>query len=106
MLVRFRTTGGIAGFPGLAAPRTIDVDALGPNVRASLERMLEQAHFFELPARLPTSRGSADYQSYEITVEDAGREHTVVASDPVQDPALQALITRLRELSGPRKTGH
>jgi hypothetical protein len=101
MLVRFRTTGGIAAFPGLGAPRTIDVDALGPKVRTSLERILEQARFFELPARLPTTRGSADYQSYEITVEDAGRTHTVVASDPVADPALQALIARLRELSAP-----
>ena len=101
MWVRFRTTGGVAAFPGLAAPRTIDVDALAPDVRASLERMLEQAHFFELPARLPVTRGAADYQSYEITVEDRGRRHTVVAADPVQDPALQALITRLRELSAP-----
>jgi emfourin len=101
--VTFRTTGGIAAFPGRSAPRTIDVDALAPDVRASLERMLDEAHFFELPARLPPPRGSADYRSYEITVQDAGREHTVVASDPVQDPALQALIARLRELSAPRR---
>jgi hypothetical protein len=73
-------------------------------VRAALERLLQQARFFDLPARLPTRHGSADYQSYEITVEDKGREHTVVASDPVHDPALQALITRLRELSAPRRS--
>ena len=65
--------------------------------------MLEDAHFFDLPARLPVTPGSADYQSYKITVADAGRVHTVVASDPVHDPALQALITRLRELSAPRR---
>jgi hypothetical protein len=103
MRVRFRTTGGMAAFPGLAAPRTIDVDALDPAVRTALQRMLEAAHFFDLPARLPVAPGSADYQSYEITVEDAGRVHTVVASDPVRDPALQALIVRLRELSAGRK---
>jgi hypothetical protein len=103
MHVRFRVTGGIAAFPGLAAPRTIDVAALAADVRGSLERSIEAAHFFELPARLPPTPGAADYHTYEITVEDGGRQHTVVVSDPVTDPALRALIDRLRELTAPRK---
>ncbi|MEN3339948.1 MAG: hypothetical protein V7647_3624 [Acidobacteriota bacterium] len=103
MHVRFRVTGGIAAFPGLTAPRTIDVAALGADVRHALERSIEAAHFFELPGRLPPTPGAADYQSYEITVEDGSRQHTVVVSDPVADPALRALIGQLRELTAHRK---
>lgn len=103
MRVRFRTTGGVAAFPGLAAPRTLDVSALEPGVRRALERQIEDAHFFDLPARLPPPHGSADHHSYEISVDDGSRQHTVFASDPVTDPALGALIARLRELTRGRE---
>lgn len=102
MHVQFKVSGGIAAFPGLAAPRTIDVDALHPDERASLERLIQDARFFDLPSRLPAPRGSADYQSYEITIEDGQRKHTVVVSDPVAQHAVQALVARLRQLALPR----
>ena len=103
MRVRFQVSGGIAAFPGLAAPRTIDVDALEPDARATVNRLVHDAHFFDLPSRLPAPRGSADYQSYEITIEDGQRQHTVVVSDPVTQPALQALVAQLRKLASPRR---
>jgi hypothetical protein len=103
MRVVFRVTGGIAAFPGLAAPRVIDVDALEPDARAALERLVHDAHFFELPARLPAPKGSADCQSYEIAIEDGQRQHTVIVSDPVREPTLQALVAQLRKLASPRR---
>jgi emfourin len=102
MRVRFQVSGGLAAFPGLMGPRTIDVDALDPEARRSLTGLIDAAHFFELPARLAAPKG-ADYQSYDITVEDDERRHTVHVSDPVTHPGLQALIARLRQLTTPAR---
>ena len=99
MRARFRVTGGIATFPGLSAPRTVDIDALDPAARTSFQQLLVDAAFFDLPARHPPLPGAADYQSYEITVEDGKRRHTVLVPEPVTNPRLQALIARLRELT-------
>jgi hypothetical protein len=101
--VVFQVSGGIAALPGLATPRTIDVDALEPESRAIVERLVHDAHFFDLPPRLPAPQGSADCQSYEIAIEDGQRQHTVVVSDPVMQPAVQALVAQLRKLSSPRR---
>ena len=103
MRVRFQVSGGIAALPGLAAPRIIDVDSLDPDARATIERLLQDAHFFDLPPRLPAPKGSADCQSYEIAIEDGQRQHAVVVSDPVSEPALQALVAHLRKLSSSRR---
>jgi hypothetical protein len=99
MRVGFQTTGGLAAFPGLAARRTIDIDRLPPDDRQSFERLVADARFFDLPSALPPPDGSADYRTYRITIEDASRHHTVTVSDPVREPALQALIARLHSLT-------
>jgi hypothetical protein len=101
--VRFQVSGGLAAFPGLAATRVIDVDALEPDARVTIERLVHDAHFFELPPRLPAPKGSADCQSYEIAIEDGKRQHTVVVSDPVTQAPLRALVAQLRKLSSPRR---
>jgi hypothetical protein len=99
MRVQFQMSGGIGYFPGLAASRTIDADALSEEDRRALKQLVEDAQFFELPARTAAPRGAADYQTYEITVEDGGRQHTVVFSDPVTQPAVKQLVDRLRALT-------
>jgi hypothetical protein len=96
MRVRFQIGGGIGYFPGLAAPRTIDVDGLDERTRQALTNLVEEADFFNLPAHTPPHPGSADHQTYQITIEDAGRRHTVYVSDPVSPPPLQRLIELLR----------
>jgi hypothetical protein len=105
MRVQFQASGGVGFFPGLAAPRTIDVDALGPDELRSLRQLLHEARFFELPARQAVPRGAADYRTYQITVEDEGRRHTVTVSDPVIEPSLQKLVNRLRALAAPAPRG-
>ncbi len=98
MRVRFQASGGIAAFPGLDGPRTVDLDELPQEQRESLKELIREVDFFELPGRLGPPRGSADHRSYEISIEDGDRRHTVVISDPVPTRTLQALIARLREL--------
>lgn len=99
MRVHFQVSGGIGFFPGLAAPRTIDVDALPEADRKALTELIDAASFFTLPHRIPAPRGAADYQTYQITIEDGGRRHMVAVSDPVSNPVLQKLIDLLRSLA-------
>jgi hypothetical protein len=99
MRVQFQISGGIGFFPGLAAPRTIEVDALPEVDRTALKGLIEAAEFFSLPHRIAAPRGAADYQTYQITVEDGGRRHLVAVSDPVANPALQKLIDTLRSIA-------
>jgi emfourin len=104
MRIEFQVSGGVGYFPGLAAPRTIDGDALAAGDREALGDLIEKAGFFELPARLPAPRGAADYETFQITIEDKGRRHSVAVAAPIAEPALQALVKRLRELAFRPKT--
>jgi Emfourin len=97
MQVQFQMEGGIAYFPGLNKPGTIDSDQLPEQEADELKRLVNAAHFFALPAVVGSpASGAADYRQYTITIEDAGKQHTVRVTDPIEDPNLQALVTNLR----------
>ena len=88
MRVRFKTEGGVAHFPGLSEPVTIDSDELPEEEAIELKRRIEEAPGEPL-------RGAADYRRYTVTVEEGGRSHTVRLADPIEDPDLQRLISAL-----------
>jgi hypothetical protein len=93
MWIKFQSDGGFGYFPGLSAPVMLDTSTLPPREAESIEALVERARFFELPAQVNApAPGAADYRTYTITVEDGGRAHTIKATEPLQDPQLQALI--------------
>ena len=97
MRISWKESGGIAAFPGLAGPRTLDTDDLTPDARREIEDLLAAAHFFELTAAYngaPT--GTRDARTYTITVEDGGHSHTVRRPDPLEDAGLAAVVRWLR----------
>jgi hypothetical protein len=96
--ITFKSSGGIAYFPGLSAPKTIDVSSLPSDRQQEIRNLLAESRFFDLPSRTPPPKGAADYQTHTITVADDGRQHTVEVSDPVP-AALGRLVDLLRELS-------
>jgi hypothetical protein len=98
MKVRFRVEGGIAYFPGLAAPADVAVDALLPEQRAKLDAALAEADFFHRAAPPPPARGARDMRTYEITVDDEGRSRTMRVSDPVPSD-LRQLVQVLRDVT-------
>jgi hypothetical protein len=101
MRVQLQVSGGIGFFPGLAAAKAIDVDALAEPDRRMVRELVDEAAFFTLPRRINPPRGAADYKIYEITVEDGARRHRVAVSDPVASPALQKLIEKLQSIAAP-----
>ena len=106
MRVIFTTEGGVAFFPSLCQPMTIDAAALTDEERTELDRLIDEAGFFALGGEAgKPSKGAADYRRYTITVEEQGRRHTVKASDPLDDPKLRNLIGFMqRKVREMRKT--
>jgi hypothetical protein len=97
MRIQFKMEGGIASFPGLSKPITIDSDQLPQQESDELKRLVNATHFFNLPAVIGSpAPGSADYFLYTITMQDDGKQHTVRLTDPIEDPNLRALLTYFR----------
>jgi hypothetical protein len=97
--IEFTQEGGIAYFPALSKPVGIEVDRLDEAEAQELERLVEAAHFFDLPATVgEPAKGAADYQYYTLTIEASGRKHSVRVLVPAQDPALRELIQAVQKL--------
>ncbi len=97
MRIQFKMEGGIAYFPGLSKPITIDTNELPEQEADELKRLVNATRFFDLPAVIGSpAPGAADYRQYTITIEDNGKQHTVRLTDPIVDPNLQALLTYLK----------
>lgn len=101
--VHFKTSGGIAHFPGLNKPQLIDSNQLQAADAQKLQQLIQASGFFELPGKMGSPRaGAADYRTYTIVVESEGRQHTVQAVEPIDNPALAELVAFLRG----KKTPH
>jgi emfourin len=97
MRVQFQSEGGVAFFPGLQKPVSIDVDALPASDADRLRQLVRAANFFDLPAHIGAPpRGAADMRTYTLTIEDGGQRHTVRVAEPITDDALQELVNALQ----------
>jgi hypothetical protein len=105
MRVIFQTEGGIAHFPGLSRPVTIETDQLPERDATELRELMGAARLLDRPAQMGKgARGAADYRQYTITVEAQGRRYTVRLTDPVEDPDLQRLLRFLQEQAKAQRT--
>ncbi|HMH52963.1 MAG TPA: protealysin inhibitor emfourin [Candidatus Acidoferrum sp.] len=95
MRIRVRQLGGFAGEP-LELGR-VDTATLPADVAAALHQTVDQAHFFDLPAVVPSDSVGADLLVYEITVEDGDRRHSVSFVEDGSEAAspLRGLKTQL-----------
>ena len=101
MRVQFSVEGGLAAFPGLSKPVTIDSGDLSAAEAARLEQLVGAARFFDLPAATARRGAGAsaihpDQRQYTITVQDGARRHTARLADPVESEELQALVDFLQ----------
>jgi hypothetical protein len=96
MRINYERTGGFAGMR-LAA--TIDTTTLPADQASALQELIDAAHFFDLPAQIPAPPQVADQFHYHVTVEAAGKKHTVDVDEASASPALQALLQQLTLLA-------
>lgn len=95
MRIAFSVDGGLASFPGLRRPVTLECDRLAPEHGARLRALVERARFFSAtPA--PPSPAAPDVRTYTVEVDDGARCRTLRLTEPIADAGLRALVEELR----------
>jgi hypothetical protein len=68
---------------------------------SKLEELLKHSNFFKLNSarsELTNKKGAADYYTYNITVEEGGKKHSVICNDLSMTKSLRDLISSLSKL--------
>lgn len=89
MKVILKRTGG---FMGPSRQWELDERALAPAKAQELRRLLDQAGFFALPSEVGSVGRARDSFSYQLTIEDGHRKHTVKCAEPALPPPLRSCI--------------
>jgi hypothetical protein len=94
--IELSVDGGLASFPGLRRPVTLECDRLPADRRARLAQLVEQARFFSAaaPASAPAS---PDCRTYTVAIEDGSRARTLKLVEPIGDAALRELVDEIRD---------
>ena len=96
MIVRMERSGGFMGIPLRAE---IDTLNLPTGEGEALRRQVEAAGFFDLPEKIAEKARGADRFQYVLSVEDAGRSHSVSVGEADAPLALQSLIQQVTQLA-------
>jgi hypothetical protein len=94
MRIALSIDGGLASFPGLRRPQTIDCARLPAERAARLRTLVDEARFFSAPA--PASAAGADLRSYIVEIDDGARCRTLTIREPIADAGLRALVSEIR----------
>lgn len=95
MRIYFERSGG---FMGLQLRTAVDTSALPEDEAQNLQQLVDETHFFELPAVLDGSL-SPDEMAYKLTVKRGEREHTIETTDVAAPEELRPLLRRLTVLA-------
>lgn len=98
MKISVRRSGGFAGLSEeLVALDTANLDA---SAAQRAEQLVGEIRFFELPPEIAVGTIGADMFRYEVTVTDAGRQHSVgfVADDSPATARLRGLVDALTQI--------
>ena len=96
MIIRMERSGGFTGIP---LRSVINSERLDVEEDINLRNMVESAGFFTLPAVIAPQGEGTDRFYYQLTVEDAGRIHTVEVREGAAPESLLALINQVSLLA-------
>ena len=99
MRISIKESGGPAYFPGLAKPRTVELDSLPEPDQLELRQLIEASEFFQLPQSTDPEPGNPGRVHYTLTVAEGEREHTVCVIATVNPTALDGLVQCVRRHS-------
>jgi emfourin len=94
MRIALSVDGGLASFPGLRRPHTIDCARLAPERAERLRALVSEARFFSAPP--PAMPHGADLRSYVVEIDDGAQCRTLTIGEPIADAGLAALVAEIR----------
>jgi hypothetical protein len=100
MNIRFERSGGITGMRITADIDTADLSADDVKV---IQKLVEDADFFNLPTKIESAYGAEQFQ-YLIRIEADDQQHTVEASEGALPESLRPLVRKLTVLARSAKT--
>ena len=100
MHVRLMISGGLVYSGGIAHPLVLDTERLSEPDAERLRELVDDAHFWKLPAKDPAAMPRPDTRSYDLTIEDRGKTQSVRLIDPVEEPRLHALLEFVKQRTG------
>jgi hypothetical protein len=98
--VHFERTGG---FAGIRLATSVDTADLPEEEARALEEKIQAARFFEQPGQMRSAGNEPDRFQYKITVEQAGKSHTVEVGETSMPEDLQPLVEHLGNLARTRR---
>ena len=87
------------GFAGILLSARIDLEKLSPDESATLERLINEANFFDLPEQIKPASPMPDRFEYQVTVSSSQRTHTVMVSESLVTVPLRPLLENLTDLA-------
>ena len=96
MRIEFVRSGG---FAGMRLTCNVDTSDLPQEQASSLDKLVSDAGFFELPETLAPKSPMPDRFEYRLTVDGAEQSHSVVVSDAAAPESLRPLLNYLTTLA-------
>lgn len=93
MNIRFERKGGGVVYHQIKT----DGSKLSAAEMSDVEKMVDEAAFFDLPGEMPAPDPRANGYHYMVAVENEGKEHTVKVSEAAIPEKLQPLIDMLSQ---------
>ena len=95
MKIYFEQSGGLTGIDNNIS---IDSDSLQPKEASELQRLVDNARFFDLPSQPSVPSRGADYLEYKITIEtNDNKKHSIKTTDLTMQSNVGPLIRYLRQ---------
>ncbi len=95
MRIALSVDGGLASFPGLRQPVTVESDRLPPERVAHLRTLIAAARFFSAQTERAAA-GSADARAYTVEIEDGTQCRALTINEPIADANLRTLVAEIR----------
>jgi len=87
------------GFAAIELRSVIDSAQLEEEERQTVETLVEEAHFFDLPAEIHSGGSGVDRFHYTLTIQQAGASHTVETGEEGMPAELEALVQEVTRLA-------
>jgi len=97
MRIVYEKSGGFAGLR--PARKDIDTAHLSAEDASELQRLLDAAAFFQLPAKIDQPQMRDAFQ-YTISVDTGSRQQSVSIAGEPQEPSLKELRRKLEKMDG------